>query len=113
MVATEELHPPEVIAELKKNQEAYNNAKEQMEAEHWGRTVLLHDGTVVAIYNDEGDATTLAFPSPPSGIAGRGRPHMYYDIGCEKFGLGHFSLHRVGERPVDLGFHAMSLRPRD
>ena len=92
MLAAEKLHPPEVIAELKKNQEAYNNAKEQMEAEHWGRTVLIHDGTVVAIYNDEGDA---------------------YDIGCEKFGLGHFSLHRIGERPVDLGFHAISLRPRD
>ena len=92
MVAAEELHPPAVIAELKKNMEAYNNAKEQMEAEHWGRTVLLHDGAVIAIYNDEGDA---------------------YEIGCEKFGLGNFSLHRVRERAVDLGFHAMSLGHRD
>ena len=84
------MHPPEVIAELKKNQEAYDAVKDGMESGHWGRTVLLHDGTVVAIYNDEGDA---------------------YAIGCEKFGLGCFSLHRVGERPVDLGFHAVSLRP--
>ena len=90
MITADGLHPPEVIAELKKNQEAYDEIKEQMEAEHWDRTVLLHDGSVVAIYNDEGDA---------------------YDIGCEKFGLGRFSLHRVGERPVDLGFHAISLRP--
>ena len=56
------MHPPEVIAELEKNQAAYDAVKDQMEAEHWGRTVLLHDGNVVAIYNDEGDA---------------------YDIGCE------------------------------
>ena len=85
------MHPPEVIAELKKNQEAYDAVKDQMEAEHWGRTVLLHDGAIVAVYNDEGDA---------------------YDIGSEKFGLGHFSLHRVGRRPVDLGFHSMALGPR-
>lgn len=81
-------HPPEVIAELRKNQEAYDAAKEQMEAEHWGRVVLLHDGAVIAVYNDESDA---------------------YDIGCEKFGLGHFSLHRVGQRSIDLGFRSMSL----
>ena len=82
------MHPPEVIAELKKNEEAYNLVKEQMETEHWGRTVLLHDGAVVAIYNDKGDA---------------------YDIGREKFGLGCFSLHSVGSRPIDLGFHALPL----
>ena len=83
------MHPPEVIAELKKNQEAYESIKGEMEAEHWGRTVLLHDGKVVSIYNDEGDA---------------------YDIGCEKFGPGRFSIHLVGERPADLGFHSVFLR---
>lgn len=87
-----ELHEPQVVAELDKNQEAYERAREQLEAEHWGRTALLHDGNVVAIYNDDGDA---------------------YEIGCEKYGLGRFSLHLVGERPVDLGFHAISLGPRD
>ena len=90
MVTADELHPPEVVAELEKNRKAYDNVRGQMEAEHWGRTVLLHDGAVMAIYNDEGDA---------------------YDIGCEKFGLGHFSLHRIGNQPIDLGFHAISLRP--
>ena len=82
------MHPPEVIAELEKNRDAYEEVRGKMEAEHWGRTVLLSAGEVVAVYNDEGDA---------------------YDIGCEKFGLGHFSLHRVGERPVDLGIHAAML----
>ena len=83
------LHPPEVIAELEKNRASFEMVKGKMEAEHWGRTVLLHDGNVVAIYNDEGDA---------------------YEIGYEKFGPGHFSLHRVGERSVDLGFHSVFLR---
>ena len=83
------MHPPEVIAELKKNQDAYEAVRAAMETEHWGRTVLLHDGAVVAVYNDEGDA---------------------YSIGCEKFGLGKFSLHRVGQQPVDLGYQSLSLR---
>ena len=82
------MHPPEVITELKKNQAAFVEIKEEMETNHWSRTVLLHDGGVVAIYNDGGDA---------------------YDIGCEKFGLGRFSLHQVGERPIDLGIHAVPL----
>lgn len=86
------MHPPEVIAELEKNQEAYESIKGGMEAEHWGRTVLFHDGNVVAIYNDEGDA---------------------YDIGCEKFGEGRFSLHLVGERPANLGFHSIFLRANE
>ena len=34
-------HSPDVMAELKKNQDAYEAAKEQMEAEHWGRVVLF------------------------------------------------------------------------
>ncbi|MYE53649.1 MAG: hypothetical protein F4X34_00435 [Chloroflexi bacterium] len=82
------MHPAEVIAELKKNQAAFNKIKEEMEADNLGRTVLLHDGEVIDVYDDKGDA---------------------YDIACEKFGLGHFSLHLVGERPVGLGIHAAPL----
>ena len=83
------MHPPEVIAELEKNQEAYEAVKKEMEAEHWGKTVLIHNGEIISVYNDEGDA---------------------YDIGREKYDLGNFSLHLVGERPIDLGFHAISLK---
>ena len=82
------MHPAEVIAELKKNQAAFNKIKEEMEANYLGRTVLLHNGEVIDVYNDKDDA---------------------YDIACEKFGLGHFSLHEVGERPIDLGIHAAPL----
>lgn len=85
-----DLHPPDIVAELEKNKAAYDAVKDEMEAQHWGRVVLLHDGAVEAIYNDMGDA---------------------YDIGCEKFGLGHFSIYRVGQRPVEIGIHGMFLDP--
>lgn len=87
-----ELHGADVVAELKKNKEAFNDIREKVEGEHWGKTVLMHDGAVVAIYNDHDDA---------------------YMIGCEKFGLGKFSLHRVGQQPVDLGFHSILLSTTD
>ena len=54
------MHSPEVIAELKKNQEAYKQVEDQMEVENWGRTVLLHDGEVVAVYNSDEDAYSIA-----------------------------------------------------
>lgn len=82
-------HSPEVLAEIEKNEEFYATVQSDMEANHWGRTVLLHNGEVVAIYNDRGDA---------------------YQIGCEKFGPGGFSLHLVGRRPVNLGFHSFALK---
>ena len=85
------MHPPEVLAAQKKNLEAYNSVKKDMEERHWGKTVLLHDGKVIAIYNDGGDA---------------------YSIACEKFVPGYFSLQRVGARPVDLGIHSAPLAAR-
>lgn len=87
-----ELHGADVVAELRKNKQAFNEIRQDMEGKHWGKTVLMHDGAVVAVYNDHGDA---------------------YMIGCEKFGLGKFSLHRVGQQPVDLGFHSILLNPGD
>ena len=81
-----QLHSPEIVAELEMNGKAYEEVRPQMELEHWGKIVLLSNGAVVSIYNDEEDA---------------------YKIGCEKFGLGHFSLHVVGARSQDLGFHSL------
>ena len=88
MVTADELHTPEVIAELEKNHKAYGAVRAEMEAEHWGRTVLLHNGAVVAVYNDQGDA---------------------YQIGCENYGAGKFSIYLIGQRPADLGFQSISL----
>ena len=75
-------------SQLVKNRAAYNAIKEEMEAEHFGRAALLHDGEIVEIYNDSGDA---------------------YAIGCEKFGLGNFSIEKIGEPPISLGIFTMCL----
>ncbi len=75
-------------SQLVKNRAAYNAIKEEMEAEHFGRAALLHDGEVVEIYDDSGDA---------------------YAIGCEKFGLGNFSIEKIGEPPISLGVFTMCL----
>ena len=86
------MHSPEVIEELKKNRAAFEEVRVHLELEHWGKTALLSNGTMVAIYNDEEDA---------------------YQVGCEKFGLGCFSLQQIGARPIDLGFQAIFIEPGD
>ena len=63
--------------------------KQELEEQHWGRIVLMHDGEIVGIYNDRGDA---------------------YSIGSEKYGLGNFSLQQVGEQPAHLGILAAALQ---
>ena len=69
--------------QLQKNWEAFLKLQENMKAEDFGRTVLLLDGELVAVYNDSQDA---------------------YTIGVEKFGLGNFSIETFGEAPKSLGF---------
>ncbi len=78
------------LVELRKNIEAYQAMKEDLVREHLGRLALFHDGDLIATYNDHGDA---------------------YDIGCEKFGLGNFSLKRIGEQPASLGAATLYLEP--
>ncbi len=70
------------------NRRAYNDAKERLEGEHLGRVALLHEGKVVSIYNDSGDA---------------------YAIACEKYGLGNFTIQKIGQRPISLGIHTLGL----
>ena len=70
------------------NYQAYKAIRVALEHEHAGRTALMKDGDVVEIYNDNGDA---------------------YQIGCEKYGLGNFSLVNIGEKPINLGVHTMHL----
>ena len=74
--------------QLEMNLVAYSAVKDTLEASELGRSALLHDGEVVAIYNDSGDA---------------------YQIGCEKYGLGNFTLQRIGQKPIDLGIHTLGL----
>lgn len=71
------------------NYDAYKTRhRERLERQHLGRIALLHDAEVVSIWNDKGDA---------------------YQIGCEKYGLGNFSLQEIGARPADLGILAAAL----
>lgn len=72
--------------QLERNLAAFHEALARLEQSDPGRTVLLHDGKIVAIYNDSGDA---------------------YDIGCEKFGLGNFSIETIGSRPRSLGYNTV------
>ena len=68
---------------------AYNEKhKYRLEGEHFGRVALMKDGEVVGIYNDMSDA---------------------YSIGCQKYGLGAFSIKRIGEKPAQLGILAITL----
>ena len=74
--------------QLDKNRRAYDAVKDDLESEHFGRVALLHDGEVVAIYNDSVDA---------------------YSIGREKYGMGNFSIAKIGEAPISLGIFTMCL----
>ena len=77
-----------INAQMSMNRKAYNEAKNRLEAEHLGRIALLHNGEIVSIYNDSGDA---------------------YAIACEKYGLGNFTIQIIGQRPIDLGIHTLGL----
>ena len=77
--------------ELTKNMEAYEEIREELESQHFGRIALLRDGELIEIYNDSGDAYTVA---------------------VERFGLGNFSLQKIGEEPISLGIFTLCL-PRE
>ena len=72
--------------QLKVNRDAYEAIQEVMEQEHMGEFILMHDGEVVQIHEDGG---------------------VVYAIGCERFGLGNFSIEKVGEQPIQLGIHGL------
>jgi hypothetical protein len=77
------------VSQVKINHIAYcEKYQEDLEREHMGRIALMHDGEVVAIYNDSGDA---------------------YAIGVEKFGLGEFSTKLIGREPMKLGILTVPL----
>lgn len=70
------------MGELRKNRQAFNGMRHELERKHSGRIALLHDGELVSIFNDRGDA---------------------YVIGCERFGEGHFSIKKIGTPPASFG----------
>lgn len=78
----------EAHKQIKKNESAYLAREKELEALYPGKVLLMHDGEVINAYNDDGDA---------------------YSIGCEKYGLRKFSLRRVSQQPVDIGFAVLDL----
>ncbi len=74
--------------ELAVNKQAYEKVRLDMESKHWGKILVMHRGEIVNIFNDSGDA---------------------YSVGVEKFGLGNFSLQKVGDKPINLGYWGMFL----
>ncbi len=80
----------DAMAEIRKNIKAYQSMEKELERDHFGRIAMFHDGKFVSTYNDHGDA---------------------YDIGREKFGLGHFSLKQIGEKPASLGGATLYVEP--
>ena len=73
---------------LEKNRTAYGELKEELEAEYPGQVALLHDGKLMDVYQDSGEA---------------------YSIGCKQFGLGKFYTQNIGEGPISLGIFTLCL----
>ena len=49
------------MAELRKNRETFNGMRQDLERDHSGRIALLHDGKLVSIFNDRGDAYVIGY----------------------------------------------------
>lgn len=71
-----------------RNWEAFLGLGDDVKTQNIGRTALLHDGELIDIYNDSGDA---------------------YTTGVSMFGLGNFSTQTFGVEPRSLGFFTMSV----
>ena len=82
-------HKEGVASQARSNYEAYiKRYREELERNQTGRIALLHDEELISLWNDMDDA---------------------YQTGCDKYGLGNFSLQQIGARPVDLGILAPAL----
>ncbi len=71
------------------NQDIYDTKlKEEMERDHLGKVALMHDGEVVHILDSMDDA---------------------YEVGTRLYGLGNFSIVKIGQKPVRLSRRAAGL----
>lgn len=78
------------MSELKKNRDAYNKIRKELERDHLGKTALLNDGKLIRIFNDWEDA---------------------YETGLEQFGHGKFSIRRIENSEVSFGAASGYLKP--
>ena len=70
------------LKEIQRNLGVYETLKDELEEKYTGKVALFHHGNLVGMHDDY-----------ESG----------YEFGCEKFGLGDFSLKQIGEKPISLG----------
>ena len=78
-------------AQVRLNHSAYmEKHRTRLEEEEFGRVVLMHDGEIIDIYDESIDA---------------------YTAGVEKYGLGSFSIKRIGQGPVRLPIATELLAP--
>ena len=67
-------------SQARSNHDAYQRFhREQMEADHFGKIALLHNGDVVGVYEDRESA---------------------YSAGITQYGSGEFSFEEVGAQPI-------------
>ena len=69
--------------QVEKNYEAFNEKLPDLLPEHRGKVALMKDGQVVGIFD-----TTLAA----------------YVAGQAQFGMGNFSMQKIIDQPIDLGY---------
>lgn len=80
-----------VSSQTLKNDRAYKNMSMKLELEDHGRTALFHDGMLIDKYDDEEQA---------------------YVDGCNKYGLGNFSIIVIGKkRVINVGSLALNFIP--
>ena len=70
------------LAELTRNQEAFEKHRETLEREHMGKFALFSNGELIEVIEDEDQA---------------------YKKGYATYGYGEFTLHGIGEEPVSCG----------
>ena len=70
------------LKQARENLKAYEEHRAELEAKHLGKTVLLRNCRLVEIFDDYDDA---------------------FFTGCEKYGLGSFSVQLIGERAACFG----------
>lgn len=76
-------------SELDRNHAVFEaELEEGLKRDHRGKSVLMHDGQIVKIFEDDLQA------------------HNY---GFQEYGAGGFSVHIVDQQPIELGAVAMFL----
>lgn len=74
------------VEQVRENQKVYEKEKDQLEAEYAGKVALYCNGERMDIFDDYMEA---------------------YRQGRREYGLGKFSLKRIGAQPVSLGMMAL------